>query len=359
MPGAVLHSLRLTLLATGAAAALWGFAQNPLTRPLAERSSESAARAIEAAFHRTFTPAGAEARLRQSLEAGDDLRSLWLADLAAQEGIPLPADLLAQTAAIRDAQSGLWASTRDCAACAVDIQNCTSLTEIAACAVPFEISPLGDLNALRRQGMNVARGEEVDRLDAGLALVGLAATSAVLVTGGGSFVAKAGATALRTARRFGSLTPGLLRTLGDFGDLPIRWSAIRPGAGLDEITDAAKLSRLSALAGDVGRIAGNTSAGDTLMILRHIDGPEDAARLARISEISGAKTASRAEVLGKSRLFRATLRVSDLALSALAAIWAGVTALLSSLAGWIGAKLLRALQPRRRPQRVVPPLTRG
>lgn len=356
MPGAVIRSARLTLLAASAGLVLWGLAQNPLTRPLVERSGQDAARAIEAAFHQTFTPAGAEARLRAALEAGDDLRSLWLADLAAEEGVALPADLETQIAAIRADQSGLWAATRDCAVCAVDIQNCGSLTEIAACALPFEISPLGDLNALRRQGMNVAQGEEVDRLETGLALVGLAATSAVLVTGGGSFVVKAGATALRTARRFGSLTPGVARA---FADLPIRWQAVWPGAALDEITDTAQLAKLTALAGDVGRIAGNTSAGDTLLLLRHIDGPEDAARLARISEVSGAKTASRAEVLGKSRLFRATLRLSDLTVSALAAIWAGVTALLSSLAGWIGAKLLRALQPRRRAPRVVPPLTRG
>jgi len=342
---------RLTLLGATTAVAFWGWAQQPFTAALIGRSTESAARAIEASFHRSFTAEGAEARIRAALESDDAFRALWLADLAEEEALPLPPDLNLEIEALRAAREGVVAGAMDCAACAWDIRSCASFSEIAFCALPVEMTPLGDLNALRRQGTAALAGEEVDKLETGLALVGLAATSAILVTGGGSGLVKAGATALRGAKRLGSLTPGVARVIGSLGDLPIRWSAVLRGAPLEEITDAAKLARVTDMAKDIGRIAGNTSAAETLLVLRHIDSAEDAARLARVSDVAGAKTASRLEVLGKSRIFRATLRLSDTAIAALAALWAGVTGLLSLVAGWLMQGVLRLLKP--------PPQRRG
>lgn len=342
---------RLALFGATLGAALWGWSQQPFTAALVERSAESAARAIEAQFQRSFTPEAAADRIRTALETGDDFRALWLADLADEEALPLPPDLNLEIEALRASREGVVAGAMDCAACAWDIRSCASLSEIAFCALPVEMTPLGDLNALRRQGTAALAGEEVDRLETGLALVGLAATSAILVTGGGSALVKAGATALRGAKRLGSLTPGVARMVGSLGDLPIRWPAVLRDAPLEEITDAARLTRVTDMAKDIGRIAGNTSASETLLVLRHIDSAEDAARLARVSDVAKAKTASRLEVLGKSRIFRATLRLSDTAVAAFAALWAGITGLLSLIAGWLMQGVLRLLKP--------PPQRRG
>ncbi|RRH77300.1 ACP S-malonyltransferase [Falsigemmobacter faecalis] len=342
---------RITLFGAGLATALWGWSQQPLTAALVERSAESAGRAIEAAFQRSFTPEEAAARIRSALAADDAFRALWLADLAEEEAIALPPDVNLEIEALRASREGVMAGAKDCAVCAWDIRACASLSEIAFCALPVEMTPLGDLNALRRQGANALAGQEVDQLETGLALVGLAATSALLVTGGGSALVKAGATALRGAKRLGSLTPGVARMISGLGDLPIRWSAVLRGAPLDEITDAARLTRVTDMAADIGRIAGNTSAAETLLVLRHVETAEDAARLARVSDVAKAKTTSRLEVLGKSRIFRATLRLSDTAIAAFAALWAGITGLLSLVAGWLMQGVLKLLRP--------PPQRRG
>lgn len=330
-------------LALSGGMALWGLTQNPLTLPMVERSTEAAARSIERAFRDTFTPDWLATEINAALALKDEDRVLWLADLAETEGVALPAAQAADVARLRAEAAGWGNQTLSCLSCSVDIETCPSLSAIAICNLPLELTPVGDLNALRRQAMAALAGEEVDRLDTGLALVGLAATGAVLITGGGSLAVKAGATGLRAAKRVGSLTPGMLRLLRETTDLPVNWGAVMRAAPVEEITDIAKLRRLGALAEDLGTLARNTSLPETVVLLRHVDGAEDAARIARLSGVTQAKTFSRMEVLGKARVFRAMTRLSDLALGALAAIYAGLIHLAMTLASWTGTRLLRLI----------------
>src|SRR5690606_3550265 len=120
---------RLTLFGATLSAALWGWSQQPFTAALIERGSESAGRAIEAAFQRSFTPDEAAARIRKALGEGDEFRALWLADLAEQEAVALPPDINLEIEALRAAREGLLAGAMDCAACAWDIRACASLSE--------------------------------------------------------------------------------------------------------------------------------------------------------------------------------------------------------------------------------------
>lgn len=280
-----------------------------------------------------------------ALAAEETDRALWLADLAQAEGVALPAAEAEAVARLR-AAGGAWTKVvRDCADCALDTRACGSVREIAACAIPFELSPLGDLNALRRQGLAALAGEEVDQLETGLALVGLGATAAVVFTGGSSALVKAGASTARMTRRLGHLTPGMTHALEDVADLPVNWGAALRGAPIEQITDVARLRRVGGLAEDLGTVARQTSVGDTLVLLRHIDGAEDAARMARLSEVAGVRTLSRVEVLGKARSFRALVRLSDLALGTLAAIYAALVQVALMLGGALGRGVLRVLRP--------------
>lgn len=335
------RTARVLLLAAPLGFGLWGLSQNPFAQPMIERSTEEAARALEAAFHRQFTPDWLESELRLALAKPDPARVIWLADLAGSEGLALPEELTLEIAQIREAEGSILAQAGDCLACAWDPARCQALAELALCAVPVELSPLGDLNALRRQGFNYATGAEVDKLEVGLSLVGLAATGAILVTAGGSTVVKAGTGTLRLAKRMGSLPPGLLRTLSDSADLPVNWSAVMRAAPIEEITDAAKLQRLGALTGDLGRIAKNTSTAEALVLMKHIDGAEDAARMAKVSDLAGAKTLSRVEVLGKARAFRALVRVSDLAITTALALWGAALHVLMMMASGLGRMIWR------------------
>ncbi len=339
-------------LATGGAA-LWTLSEHPFAEPLVERSASTVRLELERAMAREVTPDWLMPRLLAALDAGDRDRVEMLAGLAAKYGVPLPPETWAAVDAALT-PPGLAERAYDCVLCAADIHACATLAEIAACALPFELTPVGDVNALRRQAQAALAGEAVDRVETGLALVGLGATAAVLATGGTSYVVKAGATSLRVARRMGAVTPAFKRVLGEAADLPVDWSAVLRAAPLSEITDTAKLARLGRIAEDLGTLRANTSSAEALVLLRHVESAEDAARLARLSAASGSETRATLEVLGKVRAFRALTRVSDLALGAIglvAAFAAGLGQLaLGLLPRALGRLFLRPVAPRRKPR---------
>jgi hypothetical protein len=262
---------------------------------------------------RHVTPAWLLPRLEAALDAGDRDRIAMLLALSETHAVPLgPVTEARVEEALAD--PGMIERASDCAACAIDIRSCESLGQIAACAVPFELTPLGDLNALRRQSTAWLHGQDVDQVETGLALAGLAATGAVVVSGGSSYIVKSGVSMLRAARRTGALTPRFTRALGDAADLPVNWSAVRRARPLDEITDPVRLARLTGMAEDLAVVAGRTSPAEALVLLRHVETAEDAARLARTAEALGPQTRVAMEVLGPARVFRSLTRVSDLAL---------------------------------------------
>ena len=335
----ILRLLRAAPLLASAAAAAWALSANPFAAPFVERSAAELALTLERQVRATATVEWIEADLADAVAAGDVDRAAMLVGLARDLGRPV--DTGAAEAMIA-ARSGPVATAASCGACMADVAACPTLAQLGACAVPFELSPLGDANALRRAGVAWAAGEEVDRLDAGLAVVGLAATGALVATGGSSASVKAGAGFLRLARRMGSLTPGLARTMR----VPIRWERVpawlRGAAPLNEVTDVARLAALSGVAADMGRVRAATSTAEALRLARLVDGPEDAARLARVAEAAGPRTTRSLHVLGKGRAFRATVRLSRTALGAMVALWLTLAQLAAVLGARLGGALLRA-----------------
>jgi hypothetical protein len=239
------------------------------------------------------------------------------------------------------------AQTRDCAICIADIEECPSIRLMAICAIPFELTPGGDINALRRAAFDYAGGEEVDRLELALALVGLGATGLALASGGTSLTVKAGATVLRLGRKLGSLSPVFVARLRELADIPVTVSAvpglIRGTRTIDDVTDTARLAALDAVASDLGRIAERTSLADTVLLLRHVETTEDAARLARLAETTGPETRRIVEVIGPARAMRATLRISDEVIGAAVALWVAAGQLLLSFGSMLGRPLLRRM----------------
>lgn len=333
----------MTLL-TGAGA-LWALAQHPFAQPMVERSMSEARTALERAMVGQITPRWLMPRLETALVIGDRDEIEMLAGLATKYGIALPPEMWAQIDAAR-VDPGFAERAYDCAVCAVDIHSCETIAQIAACALPFEMTIAGDLNALRRQAQAALAGEEIDRLETGLALVGAGATVAVLLSGGSSLVLKAGATSLRVARNMGALTPGFSRALSEAADLPINWQAILSGAPLSEITDTAKLARLARIAQDFGTIRANTSAAEALLLLRYVDTAEDATKLARLSAVAGRETRGMLNVLGKARAFRALTRVADLTLAAIGLITAFFGQLGVFVLSWLLRRMRRVFVPR-------------
>ncbi|MFT6451665.1 MAG: hypothetical protein ACJA06_001150 [Halocynthiibacter sp.] len=312
----------ITLVAT-----LWVWMQNPFAAPLIARSEAGAQAILTKAIARRVTPDWAILRLEAALAAGDYDEMQLILDIALDHGIALPRELLERMAEFAAKAEGPLAAAADCATCAYDISTCERIAQMASCALPIEMTPLGDMNALRRAGFAYATGGEVDRLDAGLALVGLGATGLAVFTGGSTLSIKVGASLLRSGRRMGALSASFTALLfRKADDIEIKWSQL-PNyalgrADLKDVADPAKLADLGHLAGDMGAIRTATSTGEALVLMRYVDTAADARAMAKLASVQGSKTRATMRVLGKSRAFRALVRLSDLALGALALLMA-------------------------------------
>ncbi|WP_146180744.1 hypothetical protein [Thalassorhabdomicrobium marinisediminis] len=330
------------------ACTLWLLAQAPFAAPLVQRSAAGIEVALSRAMARKVDADWLVPRLQAAVADEDLMRIELLVDLAISYEVAVPPALKVRLQEVVDAQTGFFASALGCGACAVDVTACATLTQISACAIPFELTPAGDVNALRRAALNYGAGDAVDRLDLGLALVGLGATGAVLATGGSSYTVKAGASVLRMARRMGELNAAFAARLAALAGDAVRWDRMgdlaRFRIGPAEVVDSAKLGKLSAIGSDLGRLAENTSVAQAVTLLRHVDSAEDAARLARVSAAMGPRTGKAFAVLGKARVFRAAVRLTDLALGAVAALAALAAQALVFVANRIGNAGLRGLR---------------
>ena len=234
--------------------------------------------------------------------------------LAQDYAIPLPPDLKQRADQIASDASGPITTLISCTSCAWDISSCQTLGQIASCALPVEMTPLGDLNALRRAGVDWATGNNIDKLDVGLALVGLSATTATLVKGGTSYTLKVGETVLRAGRRMGAINSKFMDVLAQAANIPVNWAHIPPyiigKTPFDQVVNPKHITQLSSLVADIGIVRKNTSLTETIILLKYVDGAEDARRLARLSDVSEAETFRTLYVLGKQKSFRLLLKLS-------------------------------------------------
>ncbi|PRY25561.1 hypothetical protein CLV78_102741 [Aliiruegeria haliotis] len=319
--------LTLGTLVSGALS-LWLLSQSPFASPFVLRSEAAAQRALDRMLAREIDTAWLQPRIDDAL-AREDLLALGdYVALAEKTGTEIPRHQSEQIDALTARSESLIGQTEACLQCAWDITSCESLTLMAGCAIPIELTPVGDANALRRAAVAWGTGKEVDQLEVGLASLGLGASAAVLVTAGGSGLAKLGATSLRLSRRLGTMTPGFTRTL----------RAATPPIGV--MVRGEGLQPLARIAGDLGTVQRNTSLPDTLLMMRHVDSAEDAARLARLSSVAGDGTRPALRAMGKSRTFRALVRLSDMARATIAAL----IAFALQLCGFAVSLVLRALR---------------
>ena len=308
-----LRGLALVWLAATLAATVALWRESPLTRPFAERTEAGIAVALDAALARTVDRPWLDAELDAAVAAEDVDRIESLLRLADGRGVA-PSDRGAAEAALGRA-TGPLACTR----CALVPDACASIRQVLACNLPLEMTPVGDVAALTRNGAAWATGAEVDELEAALAGAGLAATGAVLVSGGSSAGVKAGATLVRVGRRAGAIGKGLS---DDFLRL----------ARTDRAAFAAAAGEMRALRAGVG-------IADALAILRHADDAAEAARLVRVARAAGPEARPALAALGKARVLRLTVRLSDHLIGAVLL----TLALFAQIGQMAGSLLLRRL----------------
>jgi len=338
----------LLLWSIAAAAALamtlHGIATDPSLTPWRAATLDEITATTDAMLVRQASPETLAARI--TVRLAEDSRN-WLAldalrQLATDRSIALPPDLLSEFDRLRAEDSGLLAQTGDCLTCAWDAAAC-SLGQVMLCQAPINLTPVGDVLGLARGLSDYATGDPMDGLDLSLSVVGLGATLAALPSGGSSSVVKAGAGLVKTAAKMGRISRPLRDVFETALKQGIRWDLV---ASTDWLADPALLVKAEAFAPATRAVAAlddlyrTTDLATVLHVLPMVDTADDAAGLARVAQAGAKGFVAKAEVLGKSRLLRATLRASRAA----EGLFAAFTALVAGLSGMLASAMDRRLR---------------
>lgn len=317
---------------------VWEVTRSPVAADAMQVTQEELVAVLDQLMAKYVSEATTEERLNELLSA--DQRN-WVAidgvlAVANEREFSLSPLLLAREQDLRSKDHSVVARAERCAACVWDVANC-DLSAVMFCRIS-DLTPIGDVVGVVREGGRYAVGEEVDAVDLSLSAVGLAATAAAFVSGGSAYSVKLGASVAKTARRMGKLSNKLTASFTDVAK-SIDWKRVGSVRSKDELLRALKTPRVaeaSRTVGNVGSIYDQLGLARGLHVLQHIDSPSDARHLRRIADASGSeKTVGRLELLGKNRLLRASARLSDTAWLMVSAVFG----LLTGLAGLFGSAL--------------------
>ncbi|QYK43636.1 MAG: hypothetical protein KF887_17695 [Paracoccaceae bacterium] len=324
-------------------------AADPMLAPLRAATAAEIVAATDRAMARAATPDRISALIAARL--AEDPRN-WvaldaLAAVAAERAVPLPETF----ADLRAADFGMLAMADDCLACAWDIRACT-LSNVLVCKGPILLTPVEDVRGLVKAGTDWMLGDEIDEVDLALSVVGLGATALVLASGGSSATLKAGAALARAARGMRVLSPALeasvIAGVRAGADLP----ALARARSLDDVARAFRpdaLAPLARLAEDAGRMRAALGTEGALHLMRLADSGAEATRVADAAVALGPRAVGRAEVLGKTRFLRATVRLVDTGWALVAGIAGLVWSVGTMLAGLAGQGAVRVLRRLARP----------
>ena len=318
--------------------------ESGVARIWVERQTDRIAAELDRQIARYADSGTVAARVRSHLAA--DPRN-WLAleallDEADRAGIALPPELLAEVEAARSAETGWIARTGRCLGCTWNPERC-SFDRVMLCRAPVEMTPLGDIDGVTRQGVRYLRGQEVDEVVLVLSLVGLSATALVVVTGGSAASVKTGSSLVKLARKTGAMPAWMARTLSDAARRGVDWSGlrrVRAGDDLAALSDRAVLRPAVEAVEASGRIVTAAGMAAGLYLVSKTADARDLARLARVSDAMGDRTIGTFEMLGKSRLLRAGIRLSDEVMDLAVALFSALAALIGlGLSGASGGLL--------------------
>jgi hypothetical protein len=236
-----------------------------------------------------------------------------LEEIAKEEAYELSEELAEALAAADDFDHSFLKTTTDCGRCAWNSGNC-DFSIAMACGMSVSMTPAGDITGLSRAGLAYSLGEPVDDLDLVLSAVGLSATLLTITTGGSSLTVKAGAGFLRFAHLTGNIPASIQRSLRNAATRGIDWPklpTVRNASDLATILRIEELRPAINAAISVGAVVGKTSPQQGLYLLKNSKDLTELMRISSVADVLEDQTVGYFAVLGKSRVLRATLRLSD------------------------------------------------
>jgi len=281
---------------------------------------------LDEAIHRELaakaTPEALAAKIDTALQRDDIEEARMYLNLAGDLGRPVPQDLRDRLAEAEMPQAVTARRAREFGKAFVTGEGDT-VAGLAG-AVTSDLTVVGDLRDLAREGGRMVAGESYDELILGLSAVGIVATGATVASGGTGLPARIGISVFKVARRAGTLTAGLGLALGralrEAVDLHGVGDVLRSAAFLDTAAMRHSLSGLvrTARTGDLARMGSDVRSlseaigtGETVRLLRYARSPRELDDLARMSTRFGRGTRGVVELTGRTslRAFKHGVRV--------------------------------------------------
>jgi len=171
-----------------------------------------------------------------------------------------------------------------------------------------------------------------------------------LTTAGSSYTVKIGASLLKTGRKMGAVSRPLARAILKAGNRAVDWKLLKnsPLSALPRnLRRAIRPKALRPLKGFMGNVLSmrdDIGTLSTFHLLRNVENFDEARKLARFTKAVKKRAVGYMETLGKSRIFRATLRYADEAVAFIAWIGGFAAALILFIQNVAVSSLIRRLR---------------
>lgn len=280
------------------------------------------------------------AEIDKALDAHDTDMAVSLIELAAGQGVALPAALLSQVEAA--AQTDVLSSASD----AWDgfLSGNAPNDYALGGAVAADLVGYTDVRDLSSEANNYLAGQPVDQVTVMFAATGLVLTVATVLTAGSALPAKAGMTTVKIARKLGRLSRGLMDDIATMARKAVNTDALAdlgrmaksfdlPGAKAAalRVVRPDAVAALRTLGDDVAAIGKKSGPRGALAALGKADNAADVSRMARLSQKYG-------------RGFRAALLFTGSTALTLASVLLSVSGWLLGALIWLGGALLLTLR---------------
>lgn len=220
-------------------------------------------------------------------------------------------------------------------------------------ALTSDLTVVGDVRDIGAEGGKLIAGEDYSQLILGLSVVGLAATTATVATGGGALPARIGVSLLKVAKKAGTLTARFTRDLTRLLGEAVNFEKFRgtlKGVNLADssatrhaVADYASgvsMAKLAPVFTDVAALQKSVGPAETVRLMKYVEKSDDLAHLSKMSGRLGTKTRGIVDLTGKTSL-RAFKTAANLVLWALGWGWAILAAIGAAFVGSLGRRLRR------------------
>jgi hypothetical protein len=220
-------------------------------------------------------------------------------------------------------------------------------------AVASDLTVIGDVRDIGSEGSKLVQGEDYSKLILGLSVVGLAATTATIASGGAALPARIGVSLLKVAKKAGTITVDftryLTRTLNEAVNFEKLGGTLKSvnladaaatRRAVSEYADGISMAKITPALSEIAALERNVGPAESVRLLKFVDNGDDLARVTKMSGKLGTKTRGIAEITGKTSL-RAFKTVANLVLWALGWGWAIVAAIGAGFVGTLGRRLRR------------------